>query len=403
MSALDIDITNAHLLAQAEDIWDGLWNRLYLPKTKLIYDFVTSTEADHRFDATPTPEEVARQYPNPCGCGTGMEDSVINGGAMLSVLCDRYAVTNDLSLREKARDLVGGLYDCTMAHGTPGFVARSICPADGKSVYKNSSRDQYTHLVHGFWRLWHSPLADEGMKARIAEALVAVARFTERSVTPENNYCLLMLDGQPAPQVCQMWAAKREDICPHEAARLPMIYAAAYDVTGDVHFQQECEKYLKEALELSCALWPWPYLAYALFQMACSLELLRMVFPDGAAAALCRRALNDAAERVQYSAMKSAGEYLTDHEEPEYLPDWRTLELRDNYGYLVPHFTWKQTSREAGEAALVQMMAPDFAFSPLQQTLFRRALGDHSFKRYGEYGPLYLMAAYWRMRRLDLL
>ena len=401
MGALDIDITAAHLHAQAEDIWSGLWNRLYLPRTKLIYDFVTSTDPEHRFDATPTPEEVARQYPNPCGWGTGMEDSAINGGAMLSVLCDRYAVTQESDLREKARDLVDGLYACTMAHGVPGFVARSICPADGKSVYKNSSRDQYTHLVHGFWKLWHSPLSDAAMKARIEEALVAVAQFTERSVTPENNYCLLMLDGKPAPQVCLMW--KLDEICPHEVARLPMIYAAAYDVSGDRHFLRECEKYLKEALEYSCQLWPWPYLAYALFQMACSLEVLRTVFPDGETNALCRRALNDAAERVQYSAMKSAGEYLAESEEGSVFPDWRTLELQDNYGYMVPRFNWKQTSREAGEAALVQMMAPDFALSPLQQTLFRRALGGRSYKHFGEYGPLYLMAAYWRMRRLGLL
>ena len=402
MSALDIDISAARLHAQAEDIWQGLWERLYCPKTKLIYDYVTG-DAPNYWNCLPTPEEVARQYPNPCGWGTGMEDSVINGGAMLSVLCDRYAVTQNIELQRLARDIADGLYACAMSHGTPGFVARSLCPADGKSVYKNSSRDQYTHLVHGFWKLYHSPLADEGMKARIAEALVAVARFTERSVTPENNYCLLMLDGRPAPQVCQMWAAKREDICPHEAARLPMIYAAAYDVSGDAHFKAACEKYLKEALELSCALWPWPYLAYALFQMACSLEVLRAVYPDGEANLLCRRALGDAAERVQYSAMKSAGEYLVEHEEQTRFPDWRTRELQDNYGYLVPRFDWKQTSREAGEAALVQMMAPDFAFSPLQQTLFRRALGGRSFKSYGESGPLYLMAAYWRMRRLGLL
>ena len=398
---LNIDTSAAHLHAQAEDIWNGVWTRLYNPKTKLIYDFVTSTDPDHYFDAAPTPDEISRQYPNACGWGTGMEDSSINGGAMLSVICDRYAVTNDSSLRERARDIMDGLYNCATIHGVPGFVARSICPSDGKSVYKNSSRDQYTHLVHGFWKLWHSPLSDGAMKERIKEVLVAVAQYTERSVTPENNYCLLMLDGKPAPLVCQMWSLK--DICPHEAARLPMIYAAAYDVSGDSHFLHECEKYLKEALEFSCQLWPWPYLAYALFQMACSLEILRSVFPDGEANALCRRALNDAAERVQYSAMKSAGEYQMCDEEPAVFTDWRTWKTLNSFGYVVPQYNWQQTSREAGEAALVQMMAPDFLFSPFYQTLFKRALGGRSFKSFGHYGPLYLMAAYWRMRRQGLL
>ena len=137
-----------------------------------------------------------------------------------------------------------------------------------------------------------------------------------------------------------MWGLK--DICPHEAARLPMIYAAAYGVTGDLHFRQECEKYLMEALEYSCQLWPWPYLGYSLLQMACSLELLRIVFPDGEPAALCCRALGDAAERIQYSAMKSAGEYLAEPEEPERFPDWRTVELRNNYGYMVPSIAWRK-------------------------------------------------------------
>ena len=398
---LNIDISAANLHAQAEDIWNGVWTRLYYPKTKLIYDYITSTDPDHFFDAAPTPDEISRQFPNACGWGTGMEDSSINGGAMLSVICDRYAVTNDSSLRERARDIMDGLYDCATIHGVPGFVARSICPSDGKSVYHNSSRDQYTHLVHGFWKLWHSPLADGDMKERLKEVLVAVAQFTERSVTPANNYSLLMLDGTPAPLVCQMWSLK--DICPHEAARLPMIYAAAYDVSGDKHFLLECEKYLKEALEFSCQLWPWPYLAYALLQMACSLEILRSVFPDGEANALCRRALNDAAERVQYSAMKSAGEYQMFSEEPSVLPDWRTLRTLTTFGYVVPQHTLQQTSREAGEAALVQMMAPDFTFTPFQQTLLKRALGGRSFKNFGHYGTLYLMAAYWRMRRQGLL
>ncbi len=101
--------------------------------------------------------------------------------------------------------------------------------------------------------------------------------------------------------------------------------------------------------------------------------------------------------------MNSDDEYQMSNEEPTVFPDWRTLEMQNNYGYMVPQKDWLQTSREAGEAALVQMMAPDFTFTPFQQTLFKRALGGRSFKNFAEYGPLYLMAAYWRMRRQGLL
>ena len=91
------------------------------------------------------------------------------------------------------------------------------------------------------------------------------------------------------------------------------------------------------------------------------------------------------------------------NEESTTFPDWRSLKTLNNYGYMVPQAEWQQTSREAGEAALVQMMAPDFSFTPFYQTLFKRALGGRSFKNFGHYGTLYLMAAYWRMRRQGLL
>ncbi|NMA44141.1 MAG: hypothetical protein GX946_12305 [Oligosphaeraceae bacterium] len=397
---INVNTSAEHLQSQAQDIWDGIWKWLYCPRTSLIYDFITSYDEEHRLETLPTADEVRRQEPNPCGWGTGMEDSAINGGAMLSAICDRYMVTGESEMKVASQKIFDGLYACTMFSGEPGFVARSICPEDGQSVYKNSSRDQYTHLVHGLWRLWHSPLADLRTKARIQECLAAVAHFTERSVTPANDYKLLMLDGKPAPLVCQMW--NLEEIAPHEACRLPMIYAAAYDVTGDGHFLEECMKYLREGLEYSCRLWHWPYLCYALLQMSCSLEVLLAVFPDGEDNSLCRKALCDAAERAQYNAMKSAREFLTAPEvEPVYM-DWRMCKLVDNYGYKIPRQAFSETTREAGEAALVQMMAPDFHFTDFQKMLLKRALGCRNYEKFSSYGPIYLMSAYWRMRRLDI-
>jgi hypothetical protein len=77
---------------------------------------------------------VKRQYPNPCGYSTGMEDGAILGGAMLSVLCDRFAVTKDESLREKAANVFAGLKRCVTVHGVKGFVARNVCPEDARAL-----------------------------------------------------------------------------------------------------------------------------------------------------------------------------------------------------------------------------------------------------------------------------
>jgi hypothetical protein len=352
------DLSPTHLRNQVDQAWDYVWKRFYLPSTNLIYDYITSYEEGHYLDKLPTPEEIKRQHPNPCGWGTGMEDSSINGGAMLSLVCDRFAVTGEKEMYAAAQKIYSGLYDCATIHGMPGFVARSLCPADGKSAYNNSSRDQFTHFVHGFWKLWTSPLADPKMKRGIEDCLAAVARFVEKSVTPENQYRLLMLNGTPAPEVCAMWDLNNID--PHEAARLPMFYAAAFAVTGESHFQKQCMKYYKPAAEASCQLWTMPYSSYPLLQMACSLELLLTVFPQyDECNALCRRALSDAAERAQFNTLLAARHFLSLPKEQPVFQDWRQCPTHKSRvaGYIVPkHENFSnQAAREAGEAALAHL------------------------------------------------
>ncbi|MGB3121812.1 MAG: hypothetical protein WBE58_23505, partial [Verrucomicrobiales bacterium] len=132
--------------------WEVTWNRFYLPQVQTFGDYLSSYESGREQAHLPTAEEVKRQYPNPCGYSTGMEDGAILGGAMLSLLCDRFAATRDESLRQKAVNVFAGLYRCATVHGVRGFVARNVCPEDARSTYLNSSRDQVTHFVHGLWQ-----------------------------------------------------------------------------------------------------------------------------------------------------------------------------------------------------------------------------------------------------------
>ena len=69
------DLSPTNLRNQVDQAWEYVWKRLYLPSTNLIYDYITSYEEGHYLERLPTPEEIKQQQPNPCGWGTGMEDS----------------------------------------------------------------------------------------------------------------------------------------------------------------------------------------------------------------------------------------------------------------------------------------------------------------------------------------
>jgi len=245
-------------------------NNLYCDKTNLFYDFRTSKEKDSHIVNLPLPEYISSQVPNPCGYGTGMEDSSLNGGIMLDSTVAAYEVTGDDKYREQAVKIYSGLRLCAEAHGYPGYIARSVSPIDKESVYLDSSRDQYTNWVFGAYRYYRSGFATAEHKASIAKAIVGIAQKHEREVTPENNYCLLRPDGKHG-RVLGMWG----NIEPHEFLRMPMIYLAAFYVSDDIHWKEMYLKYRQEALERSfeidCSkLWH----AYCSLQMQYSVRLL---------------------------------------------------------------------------------------------------------------------------------
>ncbi len=260
---------NEQLAAKMAEAHDALWARFFEPKTS---QFFTTDPAK-----LPSPERIQKLDPNDCGYGTGMDDVPLYGGILLVAICDQYEVTGDETLKSDARDVFKGLQFCATAHGIPGFVARGVSPVDGKSIYITSSRDQFTHLVHSFWRYYHSPLCPEEEKPSIREILQAVADRMTRNVTPENDYDFLRADGSRDPRgICRMWNVRT-----HEAARLPMFYAAAWDVGRKEEHFRLYRKYLPEAIEQSLELpnlpaaeirrWIPPY---AVLQMQSSLEVL---------------------------------------------------------------------------------------------------------------------------------
>ncbi|MDI1314618.1 hypothetical protein [Prosthecobacter sp.] len=396
---------DAGLGAQIDKAWEVTWGRFYLPQVRTFGDYLSSYEKGKEQEHLPTAEEVKRQYPNPCGYSTGMEDGAILGGAMLSVLCDRFAVTGEETLRAQAASVFAGLKLCATVHGVRGFVARNVCREDGKSVYINSSRDQVTHFAHGLWQYYRSPLADEATKQQIREVLADVAERMIAFVTPENDFDFCRADGQRCPLgICRMW-----NVQAHEAARLPMIYAAAWDVTRDERYRAQWQRYAAEAIEQS-ANPDGNKPAYALLQMQCSLEVLHELELDAEVKAVIHTRMTHvrdlAAKRFKWVLAQLAKKSA---EEMQMLgPDWRDVSIWKNQkGYLNPQWgpyreIWHLT-REAGESALVLLMIDPAAVSAAQQSALAELIRRFDYTHNSSCGVIYHLAAYWKARRNHLL
>ena len=372
--------------------WDVTWSRFFLPRTNLLYDYLGSYEPGRELAHLPTAAEIARGVPNECGYGTGMEDCMISAGTMLSAIVDRHAVTGEPALRGRATALVRGIRLCATAHGVPGFLARGVCHEDLKSIYPNSSRDQYTHAAHGLWLLARSPLCDDDARTPIGEILSAIADRMTRTVTPENDYDSLRADGSRDTRgISRMWNVKG-----HEAARLPMLYAAAADVTGRREYLDLGLRYLDPALEQSLSLEDRQP-TYAWLQMQGSLELLEALEKVADRKARMRSIMAGLSARCAARAA-AADRAAAALDLTAVGPDWRTS------GGLVGEYrkAWS-CIRESGEAALAQLTDPaDGAFPAAQQQLLAAAIARIDFARVSSCGIFHLQAAYWKARRRGL-
>lgn len=253
-----------------EDAWKFVWDKLFCKESNLIYDYLSDREHEARFEHLPKPEETAAQVPNPCGWGTGMEDCMLNSGSVIDTLRLRQELLAEDNTM-LAEQMVDGIFLCATVHGREGFLVRGVAP-DRKTCYPESSRDQFTLAVFGLWRFLHTwPDASERARRQAKQIIVSVARFCEKMVTPENGYDLRRLDGCPA--LCsKMWECEV-----HEWLRLPMIYAAAFDCSGDLHWREMTARYADRALAESQKFDPnssawWDI---SLMQMQISLTMFR--------------------------------------------------------------------------------------------------------------------------------
>ena len=279
--------------------WADCQSRNWCAKTSLVYECdparvcpaANFNDGDGYF-------RFQEGVPGKDGFGFGMGDCALICGTALSGLVDRWRVTRDAGIAAQARKLARGVLNLAVLHGHPGFVARGVCAEDGRSVCSLSSRDQYTHWLHGLYRYVTSGLADDRFRAEFAMEVEHVAAYMERLCTPERNWNFGMLDGSPDPRgICTMWGP---DLAPHEQARLPMIYAVAFSLTGNERWRTQYERFADEALRRSQGMSDpretrrMP--CYSLLQAMCSFELLHGIEKRPERLALLERAMSETAK-----------------------------------------------------------------------------------------------------------
>jgi|GEM_PF-649375 len=264
---------DALLRAKMEEAYRQLREALFCEETGLIYDSVSSHDPARRFDHLPAVEEIRASVPNPHGYATGMEDCMLNGGFAIAACILRAGLEPEHAgeSADFARRLLAGMLRCAEVPGHEGYVVRGISPRDGRSVYMESSRDQLTLFVYGVWRYFRSPFSTGEEKRRIRETIRRVAGFAESRMRDSFGYNLGRLDGFPAAHL------KLRECGPHEAMRLPMLFAAAHDMTGDEVFGHLYQKYYPHGMERSLRFperrEPWWHIELSQMQISLSLCL----------------------------------------------------------------------------------------------------------------------------------
>ena len=389
--------------------WDFVMNKLYHPKTNMIYDYLTKETALASSEDYPSPEEIEASSPNPCGWGTGMEDTTLNLGSMIDSMIARYSLTKEPEVKAQLQLLYEGL----VKNGTaaePGFVARCICAWDGKSVYMDSSKDQYTNWVYAAHRLLHSDLIDKTQKDILKKILVDIAKKLERDLNGEYKGYFCRLDGKPGI-VSDM---DTEKLDAHEVLRMPMLYIAAYEASGDEYwYRKYCERReellsraestytIKRLTDVARGRWGYNYIYY---QAQYSMRLLYDVETDEAYRERYLRLLKISAVGAGEFIKKAYDNRHTLQQKQEYFASWRQT-VANYWGlfygkaYYVPNiwidkpcFKWL---RNMAEAVIIQAICPDYQIPEEEKEMFFAFIQESDFENAKNYWPVLFCDAWW--------
>ena len=345
---------------------------------------------------------------------------MISAGSMMSSVIDRWLVTGEETMVQYADKILKGINLCLSVPKNRGFLARSVSPFDNKSYYPNSSRDQYTHAVYALWYFLHNKIGNQEQNELCKKLLVDIASYAQKTVVEENYYTILNDNGKrghvqimwanPIPQDPVPGTQSYWPIEPHEVLRLPMIYAAAWNATGDDHWRNlmnQCmEVGIKHALKVP------DYLdGYCLLQMQLSHKLLYEVETN--------LSIKNQLVNLMHITAKQAGKGL--NKTQKHLDslngiynycctNWRDSsftymdkKLCDGVLYMMPNAsTIKRDTnlgiRGLGEKMFIQFIAPNFNTDEDLIKKFLSFCENFDYINHSMYGPIYHLMAYWALK-----
>ncbi|MBQ7922851.1 MAG: hypothetical protein IJ325_09815 [Clostridia bacterium] len=394
-----------------EKTWEYVWNRLFDERTCMFYNYLVGHAPDAATAYLPKPELIGLVIPNPGGYGTGMEDCMINAGLMMDGVVARYEVTGDEQMREYAAKIYRGMELCATVSHKKGFLPRGVSPADCRSHYTDTSRDQYTNWFYAAHRLYYSPLANETQKASIRRILTAMAEKMETEVIPENHWNFLREDGEIG-LVGQMWG----DVAPHEFFRLPMLYLLTWKTTGDEHWHDMYMRYRDEAIAGTLKFVPLSGATYVGLQLQYSVRLVYDLDEDPAVREICLKFMQTMTKPYEDMIVDWVNRLMTP-QGTEWLEiqygNWETSRFRyagckGGKGYFIPepsNFREHQTYyplRAVGEGISVAALCPGWRISDRSLDLLCRMADFVNYDKHCTCAPIALIEAYWLARKSRL-
>ncbi len=212
------------------------------PETGVLYGSRLSGK-----DSWTSPADVLAEKPKPWGYGSRIADTGLHTGHILTALLDAYEARPDPFLKNEikkcyeALKLIGSLPETHPKANKPaleGLVPRGPHPNELSAWFDDSSMDQHTTYIISLALFANSPLATKEDKTWIKQSLGKVGRRLE-----ENDWSIKRADGVTESHVGFSWKGHNSN---HASILLPAVLAL-YKGTGDEHWLQQYEFFLKEA------------------------------------------------------------------------------------------------------------------------------------------------------------
>lgn len=404
------------LMNKVNEAWNFVHEKLFYKPTSMFYDYLSSKGEDGLIRHIPSPEHIKWCIPNPCGWSSGMENAVLSGGMALDTVINRYECEKDESLIPIVKRIYKGMRTCGEISKVPGFLVRCVSPVDGVTHYIDSSRDQYTHFVYSGINYYDSGLATDDEKESIAKIIISFAERAAKNITEENSYNFLREDGKRGAVTC-MW----KNICPHEFFRLPMIYIAAYNLSGDKKFYKLYMETRDEAMDGSEKIELDPNSnmhTFAVLQMMYSLKIGYLLDDDENFKKRCLALMMRLADYGKAKAILSSKKYSGEENAHifTYMPKpWNEVEahvniILDGYAYYIPNLVgsfmdganmsrWALT--DVGDGVSIHCLCPGKEYDDELMKALCDMINTVDYDNIYTDGPISLLNGYWFMKSLE--